>query len=100
LPEAVDLGDGMYSLEGTRSDKGAAFSMLYSKTDNSYSIAILAEPIKGNRDAASRYFLEILQTDEATACSLNVYIGTVAGINPRLAGQNLGLSFCPNAVKI
>lgn len=100
LPEVVAVGDGMYSLNGTRSNPNANFSLLFSEIDNSYSIAILAEPIAGNRIEASKYFLELLQTNEATACSLKVYVGTVAAVNPVLSGQNLGLSFCPDAVQI
>ena len=100
LPEVVDIGDGMYSLNGTRSNPQANFSLVYSNIDNSYSIAILAEPVAGNRIEASKYFLELLQTDEATACTLNVYMGTVAAINENLSGKNLGLSFCPGSMQL
>lgn len=100
LPEVVDVGEGMYSLNGTRSNPNANFSLVFSEIDNSYSIAILAEPIAGNRIEASKYFLELLQINEATACSLKVYVGTVASVNPTLSGQNLGLSFCPDALQI
>lgn len=100
LPEVVDVGDGMYSLNGTRSNPQANFSLIYSSFDNSYSIAILAEPIAENRIEASKYFLELLQTDEATACSLTVYLGTISAVNENISGQNLGLSFCPDAVQL
>jgi hypothetical protein len=100
LPEAVNVGDGMYSLNGTRSNPSANFSLVFSEVDNSYSIAILAEPIAGNRIEASKYFLELLQIDETTACGLKVYLGTVASVNQTLSGQNLGLSFCPGAVQL
>ena len=100
LPEISPLGDGVYSLEGTRSDKSAGFSMVYYEMDNSYSIAVLNEPIAENREAASKYFLEVLQISEADACKLKVYIGTTYDVNQELSGQNLGLSFCPGAVKL
>ncbi len=100
LPEVVDIGDGMYSLDGIRSNPQANFSLVYSDIDNSYSIAILAEPVAGNRIEASKYFLELLQTDEATACTLNVYVGTVAAVNENLSGKNLGLSFCPGSMQL
>jgi hypothetical protein len=100
LPEVVDIGDGMYSLNGTRSNPSANFSLLFSEADNSYSIAILAEPVAGNRMEASKYFLELLQIDETTACGLKVYLGTVASVNQTLSGKNLGLSFCPGAVQL
>ncbi|MFM2423658.1 MAG: hypothetical protein RLZZ70_43 [Candidatus Parcubacteria bacterium] len=99
LPEIIDLGEGMYSLNGTRSNPEAGFSLLYNKANNSYAIAILSKPIPENRIAASRYFLELLQTDEDTACSLNVYLGTVIDIDPAYTGTNLGLSFCPGSVQ-
>ena len=100
LPEVLDIGDGMYSLNGTRSNAQANFSLVYSNIDNSYSIAILAEPVDLNRIEASKYFLELLQTDEVTACTLNVYVGTVAAVNENLSGKNLGLSFCPGSMTL
>jgi hypothetical protein len=100
LPEIKSIGDGTYSLDGTRSDKNAGFSLVYYKSDNSYAIAILNEPIAQNRIAASKYLLELLQISEADACKLNVYIGTIYSVNQQLAGQNLGLSFCPGAIQL
>jgi hypothetical protein len=100
LPEIVAVGDDAYSLDGTRSDKNAGFSLVYYEADNSYAIAILNEPIAQNRVAASKYLLELLQISEADACKLNVYIGTLYSVNPQLSGQNFGLSFCPGAVKL
>lgn len=100
FPEVVAVGDGMYNLNGTRSDSNAGFSLLYSETDNSYAIAILSEPVSLNRDNASRYFLELLNITEVEACKLSVYIGTTADVNESLAGKNFKLSFCPGAVQL
>jgi hypothetical protein len=100
LPETKDVGGGMYHIDGTQVNPDAGFAILYSTRDNSFSIAIEKKPISTYRDKASQYFLELFHVSELDACKLKVLVGVPAEVDQNLAGQNLGLSFCPDSVKL
>jgi hypothetical protein len=72
------------------------YSIVYFSVDQSFLITILAEPVQANREAAEQEFLNNLQISQADACKLTVSLAVPAGVSEALAGQNYGLSFCPN----
>ena len=100
LSGVADVGENMYHLEGTQNDIGAGFAILYSAADSSFSVAIEKTPISLYRERASRYFLQLFHVSESDACKLHVLVGVPAEIDSKLAGQNLGLSFCPGSITL
>jgi hypothetical protein len=75
----------------------AEFEMQYG-TDNSISIVILKESLKDSRTSAENYLRSTLKLSNSDLCSLDITIIVPAAVNTAFADENLGLSFCPNAV--
>jgi hypothetical protein len=100
LPQVKDVGNNMYHLEGTQSEADAGFALLYSAADNSFSIAIEKTPIKLYRERASLYFIDFLHINKIDACKLRVLVGVTTDMDAQLSGKNLGLSFCPDSIKL
>lgn len=96
----IDLGSGLYSLEEKLLNEGKGFSVLYSSNNNSYTVAITKLPLNVHREEAGKYFLDLLNIDEATACKMNVYVGVAASISAAYSSKDLKFSFCPGAVKL
>jgi cell division protein FtsI/penicillin-binding protein 2 len=78
-------------------EKNKSFDIAYFKQDQTFLITIEAEPLKQNRDLAEQELLKMLQINEQNACRLKVSVVIPYDVNPDLAGQDYGLSFCPNA---
>jgi hypothetical protein len=87
------LGDGLIA-------EDPAFQIFYYQSDRSFSIAILQEPISDVRKVAEAQLLERLQISTADACKLIITVTVPSFVNENISGQNLGLSFCPDAVQL
>ncbi len=72
------------------------FSIVYFSSDKSFIITILSQPLEQNRQLAEEEFLNKLQIQQTDACKLKVSLTVPASVNSQLAGQDYGLSFCPN----
>jgi hypothetical protein len=96
----TDIGSGVYTSDERQLGKEAGFSMSYFSEDGSIAIDISSQPLASYREKASRYLLQELGITEAEACELNVYVGVSYDVDQKLSGTNLGLSFCPNSVKL
>jgi hypothetical protein len=96
----ADIGSGVYVSDERQLGKEAGFSMSYFSEDGSIAIDISSQPLASYREKASRYLLQELGITEAEACELNVYVGVTHETDKELVGKNLGLSFCPNSVKL
>ena len=81
------------------SDEGA-YHIVYFPDDSGFLISLLTEPLGANRLNAEDEIRAKLQLPEAELCKLNVRVATSIHVNETYAGQNLGLSFCPGAVRL
>ncbi len=74
------------------------FTILYYGGDSSFIIGIMTEPLGQVREEAEQYLKEILGITNEEMCKLNYTIGSSAYVNQTYGGENLGFSFCPDAV--
>lgn len=79
---------------------GAGFQILYYPGDGSFNVVLLDEPIGQMRLAAESALREALGLSSADLCKLRIQVSTLISVNETYAGQSLGLSFCPGAVKL
>ena len=73
------------------------FKLIYFSTDNSFLITLLSQPLQQARDAAEAELLSNLGIDKGQACKLTVTESVPYDVDSQLAGQNYGLSFCPDS---
>jgi hypothetical protein len=100
LPEVADVSMGMYHTNASKTSNIDGFEILYSSTDGTFSISIEKKPLNVYREKASLYFLQLFKVTQLDACKLNVFVGIPAEVDRELAGQSLGLSFCPGSVTL
>lgn len=72
------------------------FEISYYPDDQGFIISLLNPNLQKARGEAEKTFLETLGVQKEQACLLKISLGTTADINKKAAGQNFGLSFCPN----
>ncbi|MFA4817776.1 MAG: hypothetical protein WC608_03615 [Parcubacteria group bacterium] len=72
------------------------YHMDFYPQDEGFIIAIQNPDIQTARDIAEVDFLQALGITKDQACSLKVTLGVPYNVNQQAAGQNYGLSFCPN----
>ncbi len=76
------------------------YNIIYDNTSQSFTIALLTEPIGRTRLAAEQFLLQTLGITQEQMCKLNYYVGTTYLINSFYSSKNLGFSFCPDATKL
>jgi|GEM_PF-3488485 len=69
-------------------------------SDHSFTIGLLSGSPKETRAAAEAKLRELVPLPDAILCTLKLAVRAADTIEPRLAGKELGLSFCPNAVPL
>lgn len=92
-----------YCLEdGTCPDTNTPnFSILFIEADQSFSISLNEEPLKGSRISAERYLREALGMSEKEMCDLQYSLGTTVSVNEAYGSiTNLGFSFCEGAIAL
>ena len=77
-------------------EQNSNYTINYFTKDQSFLITILAQPIQANRDAAEQELLNELGISAADACKITVVLTVPAFVDETHAGQDYGLSFCPN----
>lgn len=77
----------------------AQFDIQYG-TDNSIQIVLVKEPLKDARLAAEASLRTFFPLANDQLCALNIDVGVPVKVNDVFSGKNLGLSFCPGAVKL
>ena len=82
-----------------REGRNAKFDVTYG-TDSSIAVTLLKEPLSSSRLAAEATLRDLLQLPDATMCTLKIDLGVPYSINQFYSGQNLGLSFCSDAVTL
>jgi hypothetical protein len=90
--------DTYYQLTNNEETQGddATFDIEYS-SDNSVSIFLLKEPLKEARLAAEAELKKFFPLSDEELCDLDVIVGVPIDISETYAGENLGLSFCPDS---
>lgn len=100
-PDVVDWdGSGTFLLGAGLIDGDEAYQLFYYQADQSISIVLFAEPFGKVRQVAESQLLERLGISKEVACRMNVRINIPVSESETLSGQNLGLSFCPDSVKL
>jgi len=67
--------------------------------NESFYLVIENSDVQSARDMLEKDFLEVLGISEKEACKLKITLSVPFGVNEDLAGENYGLSFCPNGKK-
>ena len=90
-----------YELTNNQATQGSAaeYDIVYG-TDSSITVSLLKEPLGQARLLAETKLRTLIPVSDAALCTLDVTVGVPYGVNQFYAGQNLGLSFCPNAVSL
>lgn len=97
----VSLGEGLYQITPlSSSDETVYFEAIFNETDSSFAIALLERPFALSRQIAATEIKEKLGLPESVICEMNIFVGVPFDIDPNLAGQNLGLSYCPGAAEL
>lgn len=94
--------EGQYFLAGTGKNNSSAppYNILYVASDNSFTIALLKEPLRDTRSAAEQALQKTLGISQTEMCNLNYAVLVPYSVNQFYSGQNLGFSFCPNAAAL
>lgn len=99
----VELPNGTYyAIYGPEySSEGFLFAVTYSEPNSEFLVTLIEEPIGASRLAAERYLRGMLMLTDDELCSLNIAVTVTPNINEAYSQyENLGLSFCPRAVKL
>jgi len=105
----VETKDGAVSIVNIykKSVADASFNGVIFKDNNLYYIAYYPNPegfiitinnsdIERARAAAEKDFIETLKISKSDACKLNISLAVPMSVRESIAGQNFGLSFCPD----
>lgn len=76
------------------------YNILFDQSTQSFTIALLTEPLGKSRHDAEVYLQGLLGISKDQMCALNYYIGTTYTVNETYAGDSLGFSSCPGAVTL
>ena len=72
----------------------------YIASTHYFNIGLYKEPIGQTRRDAEQYLLKALGVGQNDLCTLKYMLSVPEDVNSVYAGQNLGFSFCPGAVKL
>lgn len=100
LPNVTNLGEGFYHLDGSSPDIKLPYSILFAQNDQSFSVSLDAKPLADARKRFSYDFLKLMEITEKDACQLKVFVSVTYYVDEKLAGSNLGLSFCSGNVPL
>lgn len=91
-----------YCTDGSCPNTGTDdFSILYSAADQSFIVALSAEPLGAVRIRAEQYLMAATGLSQKEMCALNYSLGTTYSVNAHYSAiDNLGFSFCPGATKL
>ncbi|MGE5541392.1 MAG: hypothetical protein ACM3TU_03930 [Bacillota bacterium] len=94
VPDQYDLAGGAAPTSDT------AYQIFYQKEDDYFGITLYHEPLGEVRHQAEQDLMNKLGIGQNQMCALNYVVAPGPGVNDAYAGQNLGFSFCPGAVKL
>ncbi len=97
IPTGLPIGN-VYDI--VNSNTGSPYGIQFTPADSSFQIILEAEPLGATRLKAENALRSMTGLSNTVLCTLHVSVTTTADINPQLAGEEFGLSFCPNAVSL
>ena len=97
---AGDLGYCILKPTDCKAGSETDFNILYDNVRQSFTIALLSEPIGQARIKMEQFMMQILGIRQADMCKLKYYVGTTSDVNPLYDSKNLGFSFCPGATQL
>ena len=80
-------------------EQDARYGITYA-SDSSVIVGLLKAPLSEARVAAEAKLRELIPVPDAILCTLKVTVAVPDTIEPRYAGTDVGLSFCPGAVPL
>ena len=91
---------GACSSNGTCPIAGSStdYTIVYYPIDGSFGVGLATEPLGAVRKEAEQYLMNTLGLSEQQMCSLKYTVMTTTYVSQQFGGENLGFSFCPNAV--
>lgn len=92
IPDSYFLAGGIHP-----GDTDATYSIMYVKSDKSFTISLWSEPLAEVRRQAEAALIAKLGITEASACALRYAVLVPYRVNEYYTGKNLGFSFCPGA---
>ncbi len=104
LLQAPSISENIYQIDKYPYSDAPSFvpeyTIDYSKTEQRFLINLYEYPLLETRVKASQALINKLNITDEDACKLNVDVTVNSSVNRRLAGQNLGLSFCPDRIDL
>lgn len=79
-------------------ENNPGFQITFLAKGPSFLISIIAEPVNTNRQTAERMLLQELDISQQDACKFEVNLAVSHEVRLDLAGQDFGLSFCPDGI--
>lgn len=76
------------------------YHIVYFSQNKEFVISLIKEPLGKARTDAEQFLMNTLGLSQKAMCDLNYEVLTTSSVNPVYGGQELGFSFCPNAVKL
>ena len=76
------------------------YQILNYKTDNSFLITLLLNPLSQSRVDAQAAFIKDLGITQTQACSLKVSVKVPNGVDSDFSGNELGMTYCQNAIQL
>lgn len=76
------------------------FQIFYYDADTSIGVSLLSQPLGDIRLVAEKQLKERLGLSENEICKMKINVSTPSFVSEQYSGQNLGLSFCPDAVTL
>lgn len=76
------------------------FTVEYFTNDQLFNIVLYGENLLESRVQAQNELMKKLSLGEEDMCKIKTYVGVIESVRSELAGQNLGLSFCPESVDL
>lgn len=91
-----------YQLTHNQDTQGsrAQFDITFGLTDSSISIGLFKHPLRKSRLAAERALRRFFPLSNAALCRLKTAVSVPFSIDADYSGRELGLSFCPGAVRL
>ncbi len=97
---AGDLGYCVINPADCKAGSTTDYNIIYDSISQSFTIALLAEPIGHTRLEVERFLIQTLGITQDQMCKFDYYVGTTYLINSFYSSKNLGFSFCPGATKL
>ena len=93
---------GQYFLAGTGKNASSSppYNILYVAADQSFTVALLSEPLASVREQAQAALQNSLGISQGDMCNLRYTVLVPQEVNPYYSGQNLGFSFCTGSVAL